>query len=79
MELCVAEILVSKRVLEYLKRDYGSHFSTTETPDGYLIKVNDPEVERELDMALKIMDKYEETLRMLANSDTSPANTSGRE
>jgi hypothetical protein len=41
--------------------------------------VNDPEVERELDMALKIMDKSEETLRMLANSDTSPANTSGRE
>jgi len=75
----MTEILVSKQILEYLKKDYGSHFSATETPDGYLIKVNDPEVQRELDMALKIMDEYEGTLRILANGDTSPGNASGRE
>jgi hypothetical protein len=75
----MAEILVSKQILEYLKKDNGHHFSAMETPDGYLIKVNDPEVQRELDMALKIIDEYEETLRILANGDTSPVNASGRE
>ncbi len=62
----MAEILVSKEMLEYLKKDDGNSFSATETPDGYLIKVNDPEVQRQLDIALKFMDEYEETLRMLA-------------
>jgi hypothetical protein len=63
----MTEILVSKQVLECLKKDYGSHFSATETPGGYLVKVNDPEVQRELEMASKIMDEYKETLRILAN------------
>ena len=67
------EILVSKKILEYLKKDNSNYLSVTETPDGYLIKVTDPEVQRELDIALKIMDEYEETLRMLAKGDTSPA------
>jgi hypothetical protein len=30
------------------------------------LKVNDPEVQRQLEMALKVMDEYEETLRILA-------------
>jgi len=75
----MAEILVSKRILDCLAKDKGSRFSARETPDGYLIELNDPEVQRELEMALKIMDEYRETLRMLANGDTSPANASGRE
>ena len=62
----MAEILVSKEILEYLRKDNGSHFSAIETQDGYLIKVNDPEVQRQVDIALKIMDEYEETLRILA-------------
>ena len=62
----MAEILVSKEILEYLRKDNGSHFSAKETPDGYLVKVNDPEVQRQLDIALKIMNEYEETLRILA-------------
>ncbi len=62
----MAEILVSKEILEYLKKDNGNHFSAIETPEGYLVKVNDPEVQRQLDIALKIMDEYEETLRILA-------------
>ena len=74
----MAEILVSKQVLKCLAKN-GSRFSARETPDGYLIKINDPEVQRELEIALKIMDKYKETLQILANGDTSPANTSGRE
>jgi hypothetical protein len=41
-------------------------FSAIETPDGYLVKVNDPEVQRQLDIALRTMDEYEETLRILA-------------
>ena len=64
----MTEILVSKQILEYLKKDYGSHFSATETPGGYLVKVNDPEVQHELEMALKIMGEYEETLRILAKA-----------
>ena len=62
----MAEILVSKEMLEYLQKDNGSHFSAIETADGYLVKVNDPEVQRQLDIALRIMDEYEETLRILA-------------
>lgn len=62
----MAEILVSKEILEYLKKDNGSHLSAIETPGGYLVKVNDPEVQRQLDIALRIMDEYEETLRILA-------------
>ena len=62
----MAEILVSKEILEYLKKDNSNHFSAIETPEGYLVKVNDPEVQRQLDIALKIMDEYEETLRILA-------------
>jgi len=62
----MAEILVSKEILEYLRKDNGSDFSAIETRDGYLIKVNNPEVEHQLNAALKIMDEYEETLRILA-------------
>jgi hypothetical protein len=62
----MAEILISREMLEYLRKDNGSDFSAIETPKGYLIKVNDPEVERQLSAALKIMDQYEETLRILA-------------
>ena len=62
----MAEILVSKEILEYLRTDNGTHFSAMEMPDGYLVKVNDPEVQRQLDIALRIMDEYEETLRILA-------------
>ncbi|HET9836859.1 MAG TPA: AbrB/MazE/SpoVT family DNA-binding domain-containing protein [Candidatus Angelobacter sp.] len=62
----MAEILVSKEILECLRKDNGSDFSAIETPDGYLVKVNNPEVERQLNAALKIMDEYEETLRILA-------------
>jgi hypothetical protein len=62
----MAEILVSKEIMEYLEKDNDNHFSAIETPDGYLVKVNGPEVQRQLEMALKIMDEYEETLRILA-------------
>jgi len=62
----MAEILVSKEILEYLKKDNGHHFSAIETPGGYLVRVIDPEVQRQLDIALKIMDEYEDTLRILA-------------
>jgi hypothetical protein len=49
-----------------LEKRLWRHFSATETPGGYLVKVNDPEVQHELEMALKIMGEYEETLRILA-------------
>ena len=75
----MTEVLVSKAILEYLKKGNENQFSARETPDGYLIEMNDPEVQRELEMALKIMDEYEETLRMLANGDTSPVNVNARE
>jgi len=62
----MAEILVSKEMLEYLKKDNGNYFSAIETPEGYLVTVNDSKVERQLTAALKIMDEYEDTLRILA-------------
>ena len=61
----MAEILISKEILEYLRKDNGSDFSAVETQDGYLIKINNPEVERQLNAALKFMDEYDETLRIL--------------
>jgi hypothetical protein len=48
------------------KKYNGTHLSAIETPDGYLVQVIDPELQRDLEIALKIMDKYKETLRALA-------------
>jgi hypothetical protein len=62
----MAEILISREILEYLIKNNGTDISAIETPQGCLVKVNDPEVERQLNVALKIMDEYEETLRILA-------------
>jgi hypothetical protein len=62
----MAEILISREIFEYLTRSNGTDISATQTPEGYLVEVNDPEVKRQLNVALKIMDEYEETLRILA-------------
>lgn len=62
----MADIVISQEMLEYLRKGNRNDFSATEVPDGYLITVNNAEVERQLRVALKIMDEYEDTLRILA-------------
>ena len=62
----MTEIVIPQEMLEHLKRANGDDFSATESPEGYVVKVNDPELERQLNIALKIIDEYEDTLRILA-------------
>jgi hypothetical protein len=59
-------IVVTKEMLEYLQSGNGSDISAVATPAGYLVTANDPDVERQLKVALKIMKEYDATLRILA-------------
>jgi len=62
----MADIVISQEMLECLRKGNRNDFSATEVSEGYLITVNNAEVERQLRIALKIMDEYEDTLRILA-------------
>lgn len=53
-------------MLEHFSNGQQQDFSITETKDGYRVIVNDPEVERQLAAAIKVMDEYEQTLLILA-------------
>ncbi|HEU4415988.1 MAG TPA: AbrB/MazE/SpoVT family DNA-binding domain-containing protein [Candidatus Angelobacter sp.] len=59
-------IVVTEEMLKHLKRGNGRDISAVEVPDGYLVTANDPAVEHQVEIALKIMDKYAATLRILA-------------
>jgi putative addiction module antidote len=59
-------VVIPKEMLERLNVGNGDELFAMETPGGYLITAHDPEVERQLKIAQKIMDEYEETLRLLA-------------
>ena len=62
----MTDIVISQELLEYLRKGNGNDFSATKIRDGYLVKVSNPEVDRQLNVALKLMEEYEETLRILA-------------
>ena len=59
-------VAIPKEMLERLKVGEGDEILAVETPGGYLITAHNPEVERQLKVAQRIMDEYEETLRLLA-------------
>lgn len=59
-------VVIPKEMLERLKVGEGDELFAMETPGGYLITTHNPEVERQLKVAQRIMEEYEETLRLLA-------------
>jgi putative addiction module antidote len=59
-------ITLPKEMLDRLHVNEGDAIFVLETPDGYLLTGNDPEVERQLEIARQVMDEYRETLRVLA-------------
>ena len=59
-------VVIPKEMLERLKVGEGDELFAMETSGGYLITAHDPETARQLRVAQRIMDEYEETLRLLA-------------
>lgn len=59
-------VVLPKEALERLKAGEGDELVLQPGPDGYVLKVNDPEVERLLGLARGIMAKRRKVLRALA-------------
>jgi putative addiction module antidote len=59
-------VLLPKEALEQLKAGEGDELVLQPGPAGYIIKVNDPEVERLMGLARDIMSKRRKVLRALA-------------
>jgi putative addiction module antidote len=59
-------LVLPKDVLARLKLDKGDVVYLTESPDGYRLTPYDPEFERQMDAARKIMKKRRTALRELA-------------
>ncbi|HEY2497789.1 MAG TPA: AbrB/MazE/SpoVT family DNA-binding domain-containing protein [Candidatus Angelobacter sp.] len=59
-------IALPKEMLKRLHVSEGETVFALETPDGYLLTGNDPEVERQLQIAREVMAEYRDTLRALA-------------
>ncbi|HEX3154738.1 MAG TPA: AbrB/MazE/SpoVT family DNA-binding domain-containing protein [Candidatus Angelobacter sp.] len=59
-------VVIPKDMLERLQVGEGDELFAMETPQGYLITAHNPEVERQLKVAQRVMGEYEETLRLLA-------------
>jgi putative addiction module antidote len=55
-----------KEVTDRLKIKNGDPLYLTESPDGYRITAYDPEFERQMGVAEKVMRRYKEALRQLA-------------
>lgn len=53
-------------MLDHFSNGKRQEFSIAETEEGYRVIVRDPEVERQLVAAIRVMDEYEQTLLMLA-------------
>jgi putative addiction module antidote len=61
-----AGVVFPKDVLARLKLDKGDSVYLTESPDGYRLTPYDPEFERQMETARKIMKKRRAVLRELA-------------
>jgi putative addiction module antidote len=59
-------LVLPKDVLARLKLDKGDTVYLTESPDGYRLTPYNPEFERQMDAARKIMKKRRTALRELA-------------
>jgi putative addiction module antidote len=61
-----AGVVLPKEVLARLKVDKGDAVYLTESPDGYRLTPYDPDFERQMDAARKIMKRRRAVLRELA-------------
>ena len=61
-----AGVVLPKEVLARLKLGKGDSVYLTESPDGYRLTPYDPEFERQMDAARRIMKKRRAVLRELA-------------
>jgi putative addiction module antidote len=59
-------VVLPKEALETLKAGEGDKLVLQPGPDGYVLKVSDPEVERLMGLARGIMAKRRKVLRALA-------------
>jgi putative addiction module antidote len=59
-------IVLPKDVLMRLKVEKGSSLFLTEAPDGFRITPYDPEFERQMELARKVMHERRNVLRALA-------------
>lgn len=59
-------VVLPKDTLAKLRVGEGDELHVVETPDGVELRVYDPEVERQLEVARKIAHRYRNTLRELA-------------
>jgi putative addiction module antidote len=61
-----AALLLPKEALAKLRVEQGDTVYLTEAPDGYRITKFDPDFERQMKHAHRVMRKYKNTLRALA-------------
>ena len=61
-----AGLLLPREALAKLRVEQGDSVFLTETPDGYRITPYDPEFERQITLARKVMKKRRNVLRALA-------------
>ncbi len=61
-----AGVVLPKEVLARLKVEKGDSVYLTESPDGYRLTPYDPDFERQMDTARKIMKRRRAVLRELA-------------
>lgn len=61
-----AGVVLPKEVLARLKVDKGDSVYLTESPDGYRLTPYDPDFERQMDTARRIMKRRRAVLRELA-------------
>jgi len=59
-------LLLPREALAKLRVEQGDSVFLTETPDGYRITPYDPEFERQITLARKVMKKRRNVLRALA-------------
>jgi putative addiction module antidote len=59
-------VVIPKEMLKRLKVSRGDTLFAIETPTGYLLTPYDPEIEEELEIGRRFMQKYRETFKALA-------------
>lgn len=61
-----AGIILPKEILKGLRVEKGDSLFFTESPDGYRITPYDPDFERQMELAHKVMSEDRDALRELA-------------
>jgi putative addiction module antidote len=61
-----AALLLPKEALAKLRVEQGDTVYLTEAPDGYRITTYEPDFDRQMKLARRVMRKYKNTLRELA-------------